>query len=124
MAENPRITSIEECLNAVISLALQNQKAILHVYRSINRDVFEQYQWRICNYAVTAYFNETLKARSISDKDRRVLITYVKCLSFGVVIGWLESGLKDDIHKLISRICELKQGELDRMLEICEKQNK
>lgn len=120
IAEHPRINSIEECLNAVIGLGIKYQRAILHVYKSINRDLFEQYQWHICDYVVTTFFDEFLKEKNISDKDRSVLTTYVKCLSFGVVIGWLEDGLKDDIQETIHRLCELKQGELDRIIEMCQ----
>ncbi|MGI5977247.1 MAG: TetR/AcrR family transcriptional regulator [Candidatus Limivicinus sp.] len=120
IAENPQINSIEECLNAIVALSLENHRAILHVYRSVNRDLFEQYQWRICNYAVSSYLGGVLKDKKISEEDRRVLFTYATCLSFGLVIGWLESGMKEDIHKLIHRICELKQGGLEKMIEMCE----
>ena len=121
MKENPRFTSIEECLNTAIVFSLENQRAILHIYRSVNRDIFEQYQWRVCDYVVTSYFDEILKDRNVSDKDRKVLITYGTCLCFGVIIGWLENDLSEDINKLIHRLCILKQGELDRMIDICER---
>lgn len=121
--ENQKIESIEECLNAIVSFSLQNRQAVLHIYRSINRDIFEQYQWRICEYAVTCYIDGLLQGHSVTSTDRNVLISYVKCLSFGVVIGWLESGLREDIQLLIHRICELKQGDLERIIEECERQN-
>ena len=120
IAANARITSIEECLNTVIRLSLENQRAILHIYKSANRDLFEQYQWRVCEYAVSAFMDEALKDKHVSEEDRRVLITYVKCLCFGVILGWLESGLKEDVQQFIHRICALKQGELDRMIQNCE----
>ncbi len=118
--ENPKISSIEDCLDAMIGFSIKNRKAVLHIYKSVNRDLFEQYQWRVCEYAVTAYLDELLNGRKISEEDRNVLITYVKCLCFGMVIGWLESGLQDDIQSIVHRICELKQGDLERMLEACE----
>ena len=117
--ENPKITSIEECLDTIIEFSLQNRRAVLHIYRSVNRDIFEQYQWRVCEYAVTSYLDEMLHGRKISDDDRKVIIAYIRSLAFGVVIGWLESGLEDDIEKFVHRICELKQGDLERMLDSC-----
>ena len=124
IAENTKLTTIEECLNAIVKVSLENQRAILHIYRSANRDIFEQYQWRVCDYAVTAFLEEPLKGRNISPEDRRILIGYVRCLAFGVMMDWLESGLTEDVHQFIHRICILKQGELDRMIQNCEEPQK
>ena len=65
--ENRKIESIEECLDAIISFSLQNRQAVLHIYRSVNRDIFEQYQWRVCEYAVTCYIDEILQGRSVRE---------------------------------------------------------
>ena len=121
--DNPRIQTIEECLEAIISFSLQNRRAVLHIYKSINRDVFERYQWNVCDYAVGTFMEEKLKGKHISDSDREVLTTYVKCLCFGVVIYWLEHGLQENIHGLIHRLCELKQGDLERIIDSCAEGN-
>ena len=42
----PAIDSIEQCLDALIGFALENRKAVLHIYNSVNRDLYERYQWR------------------------------------------------------------------------------
>lgn len=118
--EHPQINSIEECMEAIIDFALKNKRAALHIYRSVNRDIYEQYQWRSCEYAATAYIDSALAGRTISESDRKVLIGYVKCVSFGLLIGWLEGGMKEDIQFFSHRICELKQGELEQMIERCE----
>ena len=118
--EHPAIGSVEECLSAIIGFALENRKAVLHIYRSVNRDIFEQYQWRVCEHAVTVYVDGALAGKSVSEENRRLVIDYLKCVCFGLVIGWLERGMQDDIQSRFHRICELKQGELERMLARCE----
>lgn len=118
--EHPKITSIEDCLEAIIGFALTNRKAVLHIYRSVNRDVYEQYQWRVCEHAVTVYIDEILIGKTVSEFDRKVLIEYVKCVCFGLVISWLEKGMTEDIQAFAHRICELKQGDLEAMIERCQ----
>lgn len=120
--ENPRITSIEQCLEAIISFSLSHKAAVLHIYKSVNRDIFEQYQWQVCDYVVKAYLQEMMGKSPINEEDYRIIVSYIKSLCFGVAIGWLESGLEDDIHRFVHRICELKQGDLERMLELCRKE--
>ena len=119
--EHPSIESIEDCLNAAIRFALENRKAVLHIYHSINRDIYEQYQWRVCEHAVTTYVDGILAGRTVSDPDRRLIIDYLKCMCFGFVIGWLETGMQERIQSRFHRICELKRGDLDAMIIRCEK---
>lgn len=48
------------------------------------------------------------------------MIDYLQCICFGFVIGWLESGMKEEIRERLARIYELKHGELERMISRCE----
>lgn len=118
--EHPTIESIEDCLDAAISFAVENRRAVLHIYNSINRDLYEQHQWRVCEHVITTYVDRILTGRAVQEEDRRVIIDYLRCLCFGVVMGWLEKGMKDDVQADFHRICELKQGDLERIIARCE----
>lgn len=118
--EHPTVESIEDCLNAAIDFALKNRRAVLHIYHSVNRDIYEQYQWRVCEHVVTVYVDGILSHRRVSEQDRKVIIDYLKCVCFGVIIGWLETGMQDGIQSRFRRICELKQGDLEQMIARCE----
>lgn len=119
--EHPSIESVEDCLNAAIRFALENRKAVLHIYHSINRDIYEQYQWRVCEHAVTTYVDGILAGRTVAEPDRNLMIDYLKCMCFGFVVGWLETGMQEGIQSRFRRICELKRGDLDAMITRCEK---
>lgn len=116
----PTIGSVEQCLDALIGFALENRKAVLHIYNSINRDLYEWYQWRICRYVVEVYLDGVLKDRKITEEDRCLLMDYIACTGFGFVIGWLETGMKEGIRERFARIYELKHGELERIISLCE----
>ena len=118
--EYPTLASVEDCLNAAISFALENRKAVLHIYNSINRDIYEQYQRTICEHTITVYVDSILSGRNVTKEDRSLIIDYLKCVCFGCVIEWLEKGMHSDIQSRFRRICELKQGDLERMIERCE----
>lgn len=118
---NPEIGSVEDCVDAIINYFLHNRKAVLHLYKSMNRSVFEQYHWRVCEYAVTEYTDRAMKNASVSPEDRTAIIEYMKSVCFGVVTSWLESGLSENVHRYIRRICELKQGDLQRLIGSAKK---
>ena len=117
----PSVDSVEDCLNAAVGFALENRKAALHIYHSVNRDIYEQYQWRVCEHVVTTYVDGVLRGRTVSEPDRRLIIDYLKCMCFGFIIGWLATGMQEGIQSRFHRLCELKHGDLETMISRCEK---
>ena len=118
--EHPSIDSIEDCLHAITGFALENRKAVLHIYNSVNRNIYEQYQWRVCEHAVTTYLDGVLDGKTVPEQERLLIINYLKCVCFGITIGWLETGMQEDIQARFHRICELKRGDLETMIARCE----
>ena len=117
----PSVDSVEDCLNAAVGFALENRKAALHIYHSVNRDIYEQYQWRVCERVVTTYVDGVLRGRTVSEPDRRLIIDYLKYMCFGFIIGWLATGMQEGIQSRFHRLCELKHGDLETMISRCEK---
>lgn len=116
------ISSIEECFSVTAAFALENRRAVLHIYNSVSRDMFEKYLWRICEYAVATHFNTAFSDRKIAEDDKSMIIRFLKCIVFGSVIEWLSGGMKSDIENSIHRLCELGSGSLEKMIEKCEEQ--
>ena len=112
----PTIDSVEQCLDVAISFALENRRAALHLYHSSNRDVFEQYLWRVCGYAVNTYFTSLFEKYALQNSDREVFVRYYKWECFGAIIDWMNGGMKDDIQDIFHRIGQLKRGMLEEML--------
>ena len=97
--EHPSIESVEDCLNAAIRFALENRKAVLHIYHSINRDIYEQYQWRVCEHAVTTYVDGILAGRTVAEPDRKLMIDYLNAC----VLALSSAGWKQGCRKVFNR---------------------
>ncbi len=119
ISEYPSINSLEECLDAAISFAMNNRKAAMHIYNSVSRDIYEQYLWRVCEYVVTTYINSIFGEYDISDFDKEVIINFYKCACFGQILDWQRSGMKSDIKKQFMRMCEIKKGFIEEIAERC-----
>ena len=115
-----RVESYEQCLNIVVEFILKNRKATLHLYNSTNRDMYGRYLMNICQYVVETYFNTAFADRKLSAWDRSVIITSYKCHCYGLFTDWLNSGLKDDILPMLSRLCELRGGMIEEMFKRAE----
>lgn len=117
IAEYPTIDSIETCLTAVLDFAQKNRRAILHIYNSVNRAMFEQYLWKVCKYAVGTYGNGVFAGKPIKEADRDLILRFYECECFGMVIAWMNDGMKENYDESIHRLCELKKGTLEEMVE-------
>ena len=116
IAEYPTVDSIKTALDAVLKFASQNKRAIMHIFQSVNRDIFEHYLWVVCNYAVSEYGKTIFKDLDVNDFDRETLESFYKCECFGIVIDWMNHHMSEDIYAKVDRFCDLHQGMTEEMV--------
>ena len=46
-----------------------------------------------------------------------MILRFYECECFGIVIAWMNDGMKEDYDESIHRLCELKKGMLEEMVE-------
>lgn len=112
----PSSDTIEEFFETTINYILTRKTLFLHIYHSVNRELFEQYLWQVCERIVILYVDSVLDGRQITDGDRHVIVHYLKAVGFGIVSAWMQSGLTDDIRRSFERIYELKKGTVEEMI--------
>ncbi|HEZ7987256.1 MAG TPA: TetR-like C-terminal domain-containing protein [Ruminococcus sp.] len=119
----PKIESIEAGLTAAVAFALENKKAVLHIHNSANREIYEQYLWRICGHVAEAYIDTAFPEYHISERHKEVIIRFHKCECFGLITDWLNSGMKNNITQDIKILCEIRKGMTKEMLRRCSEDN-
>lgn len=117
IARYPSITSLDECFQVAFRFAQDNRRAVMHIYQSVNRDIFIQNSMRLCQGAVTSYINTAFPDHALDEEDRRILIRFIKCQLFGMCIDWVDSGMKEDALDDLKRAIALFQGLPDWLLE-------
>lgn len=102
--------SMEDCMMSAVDFALEHRRAVLHIYNSVSRDVYEDYLWKILLHLV----NEQLKVLCTDAKpegeDREIIVSSVSCLFFGMISKWMREGMTDDIRSRFTRFWELYGG--------------
>lgn len=113
----PSIDSLEEGLNVAISYSLQYRKALLHIFNSANRDMYEQNLLKVCDHVVRMYFNKAFAGTEVPDADKEAAVTFIRCLTFGLIIDWMTQGMDQDAPKDCYRVLELCKGISDDIIE-------
>ena len=75
---------------------------------------------QLCQYVVETYLDTAFSDRRISDADRSVIVLSYKCHCFGLFVDWLNNGLKADIQPVLNRLCALRHGMIEEMIDRAE----
>ena len=94
---------------------------MLHIYRSVKRDIFQNELERIILYTVTQYVHTVTKNLNIPAEDNAVLIQYYKCCLLGYTLDWMDQNMNFDLLKSVTRITDLVGDSLKQaFLELSE----
>lgn len=121
MQENEGKNSIYESILQAMDFALQNKTAMMHLFQSANRDMFDRYLNRVANRTITGYFDAAFSEENLDDGDKQAIIMYYKSLLVGFVIEWLSSGMKYDLSIQVQRLCELFEGTTEIAVGRCRR---
>ena len=118
---NGHFGSPTDCLIPIVERCLKRKKAMLHIYRSVKRDIFQSELERIILYTVTQYVHTVTKDLNIPSEDKTILIQYYKCCLLGYTLDWLDKNMNFDLLKSVTRITDLIGDSLKQaFLELSE----
>ena len=102
-----------DCIAPFVQYCTDHKKAILHIYRSVQREVFLTYLDRAAMYTVSQYVEATTAGLFSSEsqtKEKKLLIRYYKCTLVGSLLDWLDAGMEYDLMASSESLCELFAG--------------
>jgi len=117
MREYHGISSLQDCIDTAMTVCVDHKRALLHIFNSANRDIYERYLMEISEYVASAFVDNISAGMPLSEEDRASLIMGYKCECFGCVINWLSHNMSQDIRRQILRLCALRQGMTEQLLQ-------
>ena len=111
--------SWEEGLKTGLCFVKGNKKLIYHVYNSLHRETIERYLYSVSLDFAGKFIDNVSKALklSVSDDDKKFIASFYKYAIVGIVLDWLEGGMKNEPDELIERLSKLLSGTLKTVLE-------
>lgn len=110
--------SWEEGFLIATQFALDNRKAVYHVYNSIHKEELVKYLYNISNEIMTRFIQKESVGISASDTDKKIIISFYQCALTAMVIEWVSGGMKEDPDFIIRRIGVLFRGHISDSLKI------
>lgn len=117
LAEQKQAETWEEGFIQGAEFAIKNKKALYHIYKSVSRDVVERYLNTIAEDVMTRFVEYMAGDLSPLEEDKLLVIHFYKAALVGMILDWMEAGMKYDTEKLIRRIGYLFEGNIYASLE-------
>ncbi len=110
--------SLGDVVTICLQFATKNRQAILNIYRSDNRDVYENHLWRLCEHVSRSYFGRVEGVKALSEENKELLIRLFKCELYGVIAEWVWAGMRitrneANIDSCIDQFDKMKLAEID-----------
>lgn len=94
---NNTIDSVSGVIRMAYRYYKENQKAIYHIYNSIDRIYYEDFLLKMCEHTALTYVNEMTKSYPLNEIDKTALVHLLKCQFFGLTMEWSKDDMKGDI---------------------------
>ncbi len=104
--------SWEESFIAAAKFALENRKAIYHVYNSMQREQLENYIYNVSGNVMIRYVEKVSKGISASSKDKELIASFYQCALTQMLLHWISSGMNEDPDAVSRRIGQLFDGNI------------
>lgn len=124
IAKHSDVKSVEEGFIEAAHFALDNKRAVYHIYNSVSREELERYLNGIAEEVMRRMVEGIDLERSVSEMDRELIIHFYKCGMVGMVMGWIGEGMKRDPEQLIRSMGELLDGSVEASMKKSVERNK
>lgn len=93
-----------DCFEPIINWVLENKKQIMHIYRSLQKEVFINKLEHLSMTIAAEYIENLSRDFDIQNEDKSIIIQFYKCIVIGVTLDWLRSDLSYDLSLYLEEI--------------------
>lgn len=102
----------------------KNKPFILNVYHDVSRDQIEKLLFKLVRELIESVVEERSKDTNVSTKQKDFIACFYMYGFVGVMLDWIDHGMKDDYHSIIDDLETTVLGTVDLSIKNFTKQKK
>lgn len=101
----------------VLEYILENKAFVINTYNSISREHLERHLYSITYNLLAGVIDEKAAGIPIRDTDKKFVADFYKFAFVGLVLDWIQSGMKENPEDIIKRLQVLIRDHITTALE-------
>ena len=114
----------KEGMLQVFEAVLENKPFIMNVYKNVNRERLENYLYRLTYQLIAEVVDEICGSDDLSEEDKKFIAGFYKYGFVGVLLDWIEGGMKGDYHLIVQQLALTLHGSLENSIHNFEEEKK
>lgn len=107
----------------IFEYVLENKFFVIRTYNSLSREYLEKYLYSVTYDLLMGVVQEKAEGFSVDFKDKKFIADFYKYAFVGVMLEWIQGGMKDNPKYIINRIVGIIQGDIEKALSNFDKNN-
>lgn len=102
----------QEGMIQIFEAVLDNKPFITNVYRNVTRERIENYLYKLTYQLIIDVVDEKCGDDDLSEEDKKFIAGFYRYGFVGVMLEWIESGMKADYHMIVERLSLTLHGNI------------
>lgn len=119
ISEKDDFNAWTEELNSIVQIAMNNKKAIAHIYYSKSRDVLEKYLFTSTGMIIRNYVAEHVNTENITQENIDFVCSFFCYSLVGLTLNWIKGGMQDDSANVIEREARIFESTIHGAIDSC-----
>ena len=121
LADMQGIATMKQGLVEATRFAVENRRAIYHIYSSVSRDMLSRYLYKSASIYMRRYIVGQDEATELTEEELDDLVFLLASMVEGAVINIMREGLSLRVEDLIENATRLLDGTVKLAIENCRK---
>ena len=116
LKENRTYDTWQEGFLSIFDMIKKDKAFIINIYRNVPKDYLYRYLYRVTYQLLYGVIEETAEGMIVREEDKVFIANFYKYGFVGLVVEWIEDGMKEDPKVIIERLNSLIQGTFSHAL--------
>lgn len=99
----------------------ENKVMMQNIYHSLDREQLEKWLFRVFYQMFMYMIEEQSNSENLSQADKEFVVNFNKYALTGLILNWVQNGMKEDPRKMVPQICRLCDVNLPKILQNFQK---
>lgn len=104
-----------------VSEQIKSSKTCAHLYKFVEQSYLQTFVFRVCDELVGALIEKETEGMNVDETDVKLIRVFYRCASAGIILNWLNAGLKWDARDVVERVERLMGDGITLALEKAKK---